>query len=222
MAEIQIRALDTRVCDDMGAVCRKLTNQEREDVLVTGKMTVADAVNAILSKLGCNQLSRLTLIMHGYGVMMYGNSSPYYNVSVPFPDQLHASRAETPFCRIYGGYGLQFGSDELSLETAGVFGRLKGKFTSEGLLVIFGCAAADTGPNFGTIDGTRLSGDGPALLRRLASLTGASVRAADTLQRVVYNWYMGSADRGPWSGKTWLFTPDGQQIDESRIPMSVY
>src|ERR1700757_1473921 len=158
MGAIQIRAMDTRVC-------KKLNNQEPGDVLVTGNMTVADAVTAILSKLGCNQLSRLTLIMHGFGVLMHGNSAPEYNVSVPFPDQLNASRAEAPICRIYGGYGLEFGSDELSLQTVCAFGRLRNKFTSGGLLVIFGCAAADTGPDLGTINGSRLTGDGPVLMR---------------------------------------------------------
>jgi hypothetical protein len=215
MAAIQIRALDTRVAS-------KLTNREPADVIVTERITVADAVTAILRNLGVNQLSRLTLIMHGFGVLMEGNRAPDFRLSVPLPNQLNVSRPVANFCKIYGGYGLEFGRDQLSLGTVAPFARLKGKFTSGGLLVIFGCAAADSGPDLGTIKGERLSGNGPQLLRQLALLTGAPVRAADSLQQVTTNWMMGSADRGPWTGRTFLFMPDGRQIDESQIPMSVY
>ena len=215
MAAIQIRALDTRLAS-------KLANREPADVIVTARMTVADAVAAILRNLGANQLARLTLIMHGFGVLMQGNRAPGFNMSVPLPNQLNVSRPAPNFCKIYGGYGLEFGRDNLSLDTVAPFARLKGKFTDGGLLVIFGCAAADTGPDLGTINGERLSGDGPRLLRQLAFLSGAPVRAADSLQQVTINWMMDSADRGPWRGRTFLFMPDGRQIDESKIPMSIY
>ena len=215
MAAIQIRALDTRVAS-------KLANREPTDVIVTDRMTVADAVAAILGNLGANQLSRLTLIMHGFGVLMEGNQAQGFNVSVPLPNQLNVSRASPNFSKIYGGYGLEFGRDNLSLDTVAPFARLKGKFTNGGLLVVFGCAAAGMGPDLGTIKGERLSGDGPRLLRQLVLLARAPVRAADSLQQVTINWMLDSADRGPWTGRTFLFMPDGRQIDESKIPMSVY
>jgi hypothetical protein len=31
-----------------------------------------------------------------------------------------------------------------------------------------------------------------------------------------------AADRRAWSGRTFLFMPDGRQVDESKLPMSVY
>src|SRR5262249_58492701 len=120
--------------------------------------------------------------------------------------------------RIYGGYGLEFGNDRLTLATVAAFGRLRGAFTEGGILVVFGCAAAERGPYLGE----RLSGDGPGLLAALAKLAGAPVRAADTLQDVVYNFYLKSADRGAWRGRTFLFHPHGPRIDRSTLKMSVY
>jgi len=216
MTAIHIRALDADVAP-------KLANREPWDVIVTEKMTAADAVSAILANLGPNKLSRLTLIVHGVGVLMEGNRAAGHDMSVPLPNQLNVSRAPRNFSKIYGGYGLLVGKDILSLETCAPFQRLNGKFTDGALLVIFGCAAADTGPNLGTtFKGARLSGDGPGLMQTLARLSGAPVRAADSLQQVPVNWMLGTADRGPWTGRTFLFMPDGRQIDESTLPMSVY
>lgn len=225
MAAIQIRALDERLTDDP-KLSAKLANKEPTDVIVDRNMTVAQAVSRIIANLGSNQLIRLTLICHGFAELMYGNERrrtdpPYGRISGPhtLPGQRQGPFTPAPatFCRVYGGYGLEWGKDNLDFGTVGAFGALKGKFAPNGLLVIFGCAAADRGPDLG-----QLSGDGPSLMRRLAALTGATVRVSDSLQEVPINWMTLQADRGAWSGRTFLFTPDGQQIDESKLNMSVY
>lgn len=211
MAAIQMRAMDFRVAS-------KLTDQQPQDVIVTESMSVADAVSAILSKCASQPLSRLTLISHGYGVLMEANVSPEYKASVPTPGPANVSRAAPNVSRIYGGYGLEFGRDDLDMTTVATFGRLRGHFTDGAIIVVFGCAAADTGPSLGR----HLSGNGPSLMRAIAGYAGVPVRASDVLQEVPANWYLGTADRGAWAGRTFLFYPDGRQVDESTLPMSVY
>jgi hypothetical protein len=219
MAAIQIRAMDVRVAP-------KLANKEPADLVVEQNMTVAQAVGKIIANLGGNQLIRLTLICHGFNTLMYGNEHrsadpPYGRLGGPYPlpgqRQGPFSAMPPAFCRVYGGYGLEWGKDNLDFGTVSAFAALKSKFAANGMLVIFGCAAADRGPDLG-----KLSGDGPGLMRRLAALTGATVRVSDSLQEVPVNWMTGQADRGAWSGRTFLFKPDGQQIDESKLNMSVY
>src|SRR5262249_10347910 len=97
------------------------------------------------------------------------------------------------------------------LENASTFRQLRGRFSEDGVMEIFGCAAADTGP---VLDST-LTGDGPTLMRTLAAATGAAVRAAIRLQQVTQNWYLKTADRGPFVGPTYLFKPNGQKIVET-------
>lgn len=211
MAAIQVRAMDFRVAP-------KLAGRQPQDVIVGETMSVADAVGEILTKSAGQPLSRLTLITHGYGVLMEANESPTRKASIATPGPANVSRAAPNVSRIYGGYGLEFGSDDLNLASAGAFGRLRGRFTDGGILVVFGCAAGDTGPYFGS----HMTGDGPALMKAIARNAGVPVRASDTLQDVPVNWYLGTADRGAWVGRTFLFMPDGSQVDESTLPMSVY
>jgi len=134
------------------------------------------------------------------------------------PGPANASRPAANVSRIYGGYGLEFGRDNVDLATVASFGRLRGRFTDGGMIVVFGCAAAERGPYLGE----QLSGDGPALMRALARFAGAPVRASDSLQDVPMNWYLGTADRGAWRGRTFVFLPDGRQVDESLLAISVY
>lgn len=211
MAAIQVRAMDSRVAP-------RLADQQPQDVIVSEKMSVNDAVSAVLSKAAGQTLSRLTLISHGYASMMEGNLSQEHKISIPTPGPANVSRAAPNVTRIYGGYGLEFGRDNLDFATASAFGRLRGRFTDGAIIVVFGCAAGDTGPYFGE----HLSGDGPGLMKAIARYAGVPVRASDSLQDVPVNWYLGTADRGPWVGRTFLFMPDGRQVDESSLPMSVY
>ena len=216
MAVVQVRAMDVRL-DDHHAI-RKLTDQEPQDVIVTEGMTVADAIRAILSKIGTSTMSRLTILSHGFNTLVEGNEVPDLDVSVQFPGPKNVSRAGAPISRVYGGYGLEFGSDQLNMTTVAPFAWLNGRFTEGGIIVLFGCAAADTGPYVSDT----LSGDGPGLMKAIARLAGVPVRASDKFQDVPINWYLGTADRGPWAGRTFLFYPDGRQVDESSLPMSVY
>jgi len=208
---IQLRAMDAEVG-------KKIHDRQPQDVFVTKSMSVSDAVGEILARTAGQQISRLTIIAHGIGVMMEANIPDGFNVSVPTPGPSNVSRAAPNVSRIYGGYGIAFGRDELTLATVAAFGRLNGRFTNGGIIVLFGCAAADTGPYLGE----RMSGDGPALMKAIARYAGAPVRASDSLQDVSINWYLGTADRGAWVGRTFLFMPDGRQVDESALPMSVY
>lgn len=211
MAAIQTRAMDYRVAD-------KLADPQAQDVFVTKSMSVSDAVSAILAKSGGKPLSRLTLISHGYGVLMEENASEEYKVSIATPGPSNVSRAAPPVSRIFGGYGLEFGRDNLDMGTVSALGALRGHFTDGGIIVVFGCAAADTGPNISD----HMSGGGPALMKSISKFAGVPVRASDSLQEVPVNWYLGTADRGTFVGRTFLFKPDGSQVDESTLPMSVY
>lgn len=211
MDAIQMRAMDYRVAP-------KLADREPYDVLVGKTMSVAGAVGTIVSNLGSRKLSRLTIIAHGYGSLVEGNLAPAEGVSVQLPGPPNFTQPPANFSKIYGGYGLEFGNDNLTLATVAPFGSLRGAFTQGGIIVVFGCAAADTGPYLSE----RLTGDGPALMKALARFAGAPVRAADSLQNVPTNFLLGTADRGPWTGRTFLFMPDGRQINESTQAISVY
>ena len=208
---IQVRAMDFRLAS-------RLADQQPQDVIVAKGMTVADAVSAILARSVHHVLSRLTLISHGFAELIEGDTAPDHNMSVRLPGPTNASRSPASFSKIYGGYGLEFGSDDLSMGNVATFGRLRGRFTDGAILVVFGCAAADKGPAISA----HLTGDGPGLMKELARQTGVPVRASDKLQEVPMNWYLGAADRGAWAGRTYLFMPDGRQVDESALNMSVY
>jgi hypothetical protein len=208
---IQVRAMDFRLAS-------KLADQQPQDVIVTESMTAADAVSAIIARSVHHVLSRVTLISHGYAELIEGDTAPDHKMSVRLPGPANVSRSPASFSRIYGGYGLEFGSDDLNMGNVATFGRLRGRFTDGAIMVVFGCAAADKGP---AID-AHLTGDGPGLMKALARHTGVPVRASDKLQEVPVNWYLGAGDRGAWAGRTFLFMPDGRQVDESALQMSVY
>jgi len=208
---IQVRAMDYRLAS-------RLADQQPQDVIVEKSMTAADAVSAVLARSVHYVISRLTLISHGYAELIEGDTAPDHNMSVRLPGPANVSRSPAIFSRIYGGYGLEFGRGDLNMGSVATFGRLRGRFTDGAILVVFGCAAADKGP---AID-AHLTGDGPGLMKELARQTGVPVRASDKLQEVPMNWYLGAADRGAWAGRTYLFMPDGRQVDESALNMSVY
>lgn len=100
----------------------------------------------------------------------------------------------------FGGYGLQLGSDDLTLNNYQDWYGIAG---TTNRIVVYSCAAADTQPeNEGQI------GDGMRLMGYLACVTGARVFAADRIQ-----WYTGassgSIDFGAWEGQLYRFDPDG-------------
>jgi hypothetical protein len=179
------------------------------DLVVPKTFSIEDVVAAIYDRAKGKQISRLTVICHGVGVMVYGDmeTDSKKTVVLPGSSKSHPSAA---VCKIYGGYGLNLGKGTLSITNAPTFGQLKGWFSDGAVFEICGCAAADTGPAVGT-----LTGDGPALMRALAAATGAAVRAPIRLQTVNQNWYLGTADRTAFAGPTFLFMPDGRQITET-------
>ena len=212
MPSIQLRAMDYRLAS-------KIYDREPQDIVVTKAMSVDGAVGAIRAKVGSNKIARLTLLCHGYNEILEGNTLPGYSASIAHPGTPSQSSVEpATFSRVYGGYGLEWGSDDVSLETVPAFGRLNGTFADGGIIVVFGCAAAGTGPAITQ----RLGGDGPALMRAIARFAGAPVRASDALQDVFIDTFNNAADRRAWAGRTFLFMPDGGQVDESKLPMSVY
>jgi len=212
MAAVPLRAMDYRLAS-------KIYDREPQDIIVSETMSVAGAVSAIVAKVGSRNIARLTILCHGYNELVEGNVLPSYSASIGHPGApSESSVPPATFSRVYGGYGLQWGNDDVSLTTVSAFGRLNGMFTDGGIIVVFGCAAAGTGP----VISQRLGGDGPALMKALARFAGAPVRASDALQDVFIDTFNDAADRRAWSGRTFLFMPDGRQVDESKLPMSVY
>lgn len=201
-------AIDMRVVD--GSLDLKVSNSGPADFVVPSNSTMKEIVAKIASAAGRNPIARLTLMCHGFGMMAYGdiNSDTGEGLSLP-------RGGSKLVCRIYGGYGLELGKESLNLVTVYDWSSLKGKFTPNGLIVVYGCAAADIGPTYTDPNGKMLTGDGPALMKGLSAATGVSVVAAVHLQNLVQNWYLGTVDRGPFIGPTYLFRPDGTQIQNA-------
>jgi hypothetical protein len=197
-------ASDVRVLDS--SLGRKVSNMGPTDLVVLDSFTIRDIAAKILALARPNRIGRLTVICHGFAMMAYGDVYPKTGQRLSLPNP-----ANKLVCRVYGGYGLELGKQGLDLGTVGDFSLLKGNFDPNGLIIICGCAAADTGPTHTVASGATLTGDGPALMKKLAVVTGAPVVAAVQLQTVVQNWYLGTADRGPFIGPTYLFKPDGSQ-----------
>lgn len=193
--------IEMRVVD--GSLGRKIPDKGPADFLVPDSFSIKDIAAKIRTLAGANPIGRLTLVCHGFGMMAHGDMHGSQRLSLP-------PGASKLVCRIYGGYGLELGKEGLDLRNVSDFAALKGSFSASGMIVVYGCAAADSGPTYS--DGGRtFTGDGPALRKALSSATGASVVAAVQLQTVVQNWYLGTVDRGPFLGATYLFTPDGSQ-----------
>lgn len=188
-----------------GSLGSKVLDMRATDFVVPSTYSIKETATKIRALAGPNPISRLTLICHGVGMLAHGDTNPSTGERMRLPNSVYKLA-----CRIYGGYGLDLGKDSLDLTNVVDFSPLKGTFGQSGLIVIFGCAAADTGPTH-TVAGSTFTGDGPALMKKLAEVTGVPVVAAIQLQTVIQNWYLGTADRGPFVGSTYLFKPDGSQ-----------
>ena len=192
---INIRVLD----GDLG---QKLPEMKQYDFVIPKTFSIENTVMAIYDGLKGRKVSRMTLICHGAGEMTHGELAVRTGATVVLPGT--RSHYANEVCKIYGGYGLFLGKDQLTLENYHPFWQLNSCFTDKAVLEICGCAAADVGPTVGGI-----SGDGRRLMSKLASVTGISVRAPLLLQRVEQNWYLGIADRTAFVGPTYLFDPSG-------------
>jgi hypothetical protein len=199
------QAVDVRVLDsDVGS---KIYDKGPTDFVVPNAYTIKDIATKIRALAGPNPIGRLTFICHGLGMMAYGDIYPKTGERLQL-----SNNANKLVCRVYGGYGLGLGKEVLNLTTINDLSLLKGNFAPNGLIVIFGCAAADMGPTHTPPGGTALTGDGPTLMKRLTAVTGVSVVAAVHLQDVVTpNFMLGAVDRQPFIGPTYLFKPDGSQ-----------
>ena len=203
-ATIDVRVVDRGLFDPDPR--RKPAGVGTADLVVPDSDSIKDIAAKICALARPNPIGRLTLICHGFGMMAYGDvySKNGEGLNLPTPDGKLV-------CRIYGGYGLELGKESLNLGTVGDFSLLRGNFGPNGLIIIFGCAAADTGPTYTLPDGRTITGDGPALMKRLAAVTGVPVVAAVNLQAVIQSWYLNTVDRGPFIGPTYLFKSDGSQ-----------
>lgn len=184
----------------------KISDKGPTDFLVPESFTMKDIVAKIGSIAGRNPIGRLTLMCHGIGMMAEGEINADNGEVLRLPPG-----ASKLVSRIYGGYGLIIGREGLNSLTVRDWTALKGRFTPTGLVVVCGCAAADSGPTYTTASGDILTGDGPALMKALSAATGASVVAAVRLQQLVMDWYLSTVDRGAFVGPTYLFKPDGTQ-----------
>jgi hypothetical protein len=205
-----ILPINMRVLD--GELGDKISDAGSHDFVVPNTFMINDVVVRIRARAGCNPINSLTLICHGIGIMVYGDRDVTETGRTVVLPGIKRSDPSESICRVYGGYGLRLGKEDLGLKNVCSFAALRGHFSSNGVIIIFGCAAADTGPTLTYPDGSNLTGDGPKLMRILASHTGASVIAAARIQNAYQNWYLKTADRVAFNGDTYLFTPDGRQM----------
>lgn len=204
---VTIRVLDD-IREDATSPPLQLSHMTPSDFVIPKSYGVEQTVAAILDRAKGRRIDLLTIICHGVGTLVHGDVEAATGKPVQFPG---ASRStiQTAVCRVYGGYGLWLGKEMLTPANVSTFGQLRGWFTDKGLIQIHGCAAADTGPDTAT-----LSGDGPKLMRTLAAVTGASVRAPIQLQRV--NVDMLGIARAEYTGPTYLFTATGEKLETAR------
>lgn len=197
MAVIELRVLDTRI----GA---RFDKPRPSDIVVGSTTSLSDIIDKIVSGVGSNQLSKLSICCHGY--------------------ESGIENEETAMSRPGGGFGLELGADDLTWQTVSAFSALDGTFTSGGILEIYACAAAED-----TTDGTGFTGNGRLLMRELAGNANATVRASDAIQNYTagvtgigpFTWYSG-VDFGDWEGNVWLFLPDGSRKKDTNPGRGVH
>jgi len=190
VADIILRVLDTRI----GA---RFKNPKPTDIIVGSASRLSTVMDQIVRAVGSNKLRILSICCHGFEAIV--------------SDERAAMSYQG------GGFGLELGADNLTWETVSAFSALNGKFTSNGILEVYSCAAAQD-----SSDGYGFTGNGRLLMRELAGHSGATVRASDATQQYtagvvdiwVASWYEG-VDFGDWEGNVWLFHPDGSRTRDS-------
>jgi len=108
----------------------------------------------------------------------------------------------------HGGFGLQLGTENLTLTTVPCFKTLRGLVK---VIILFGCGTADVAP--GT---NHTSGDGAWLCTQLAVATQAKVIASSATQYYSYHnsswsFFNSPIDFGDWEGDVFEFSPDGNK-----------
>ena len=114
------------------------------------------------------------------------------------------------------GYGVKFCKQDICLDTVEQFGILKPLFAPGSMIELVCCALVTKSPDYvGSITGRHYRGDGIALCKQLANVTGARVRAArnpqDYRSDKNYDAKNGvqSIDFGEWEGPVFVFEPGG-------------
>jgi len=194
---VTVRVLDTRI----GA---RFNRPRPSDIIVGSATGLANVVKQIVDA-ASDKIERLSICCHGYETGIQSQTAQ--------------------MSRMGGGFGLQLGSDDLTYQTVAAFQPLNGKFTTNAMIDIYACAAADD-----SSDGQGFTGNGRMLMRELAGWTGATVRASDTPQMytagVVDDTFLGikygshyeGVDFGQWEGNVWIFPADGSGARKDTNP----
>lgn len=185
---LDVRLLDTRIA-------ARFREPKPTDIIVGSTRKMDWIIGEVGRVLGEHKLRVLSICCHGYETVV---ADPQAMIS-----------------RVGGGLGLEFGADGVNFSTVSAFSSLAGKFTPDGRIDIYSCAAADD-----SSDKTNggFTGNGRALMRELAGHAGVLVRASDATQTYtagVVSSFFGlvtsyqGADFGEWEGNVWMFQPDG-------------
>jgi hypothetical protein len=149
----------------------------------------------------------LSILAHGFGEYTYKDSMKKFEAAIE------------------PGFGVEFGRDNIVMETVERFKALKGLFSSAGVgIKLMGCGvAAQYRFRVTPVGREYKQGFGKDLCKKLAEVTGASVMGSDALQTVeidenpkTYRWgsdiqTINSCDRfGKWEGQVWVFSPNGK------------
>jgi len=215
---INIDVLDTRLTDEGVEWYCEWTRggDQNRRILVDGNHPLDLFLQTVQTRVGNNKLGVLSILAHGFG---------HYEYKDP---QKKIKKA------IHPGFGVEFGSENIVMETVDRFKALNGLFSNSGVgIKVMGCGVAAQYRFRVAPNGAYDQGFGKDLCKKLAAVTGASVMAADALQDVVidtnpqtYRWgndvqtIKSCARFGNWKGQVWTFSPEGnvQKLDPPRTP----
>ncbi|WP_425228227.1 hypothetical protein [Sphingomonas sp.] len=105
--------------------------------------------------------------------------------------------------RTSGGWGLQLGKRGLDLRNVALVRAWRNPKPLIGKIIIYACAAADTGKgNAGTV------GDGRRFMGEMALYSGATVIASSATQMFSRSMFLNRINFGEWEGPVFSFSPD--------------
>lgn len=191
---INLSVIDKRVFDN-----RCNWDGSPYQIVVDGQSCLSDVLAKIKSKAGQDKIGMLSILAHGYG-------------------RKGADGKE------YGGFGVEFCKEDITLKTAKDFSVLRELFADTALgIELIGCGAAAQ-YRFKTAEGRWVVGFGWRLCKLIAASAKTGVKASTELQKVSIGDYyytrrvhgvptkvtVKCADAGAWEGQVWIFTPDGK------------
>lgn len=198
MAGVHIKVLAQK----LGPTMRK---SPAINVFVPTDTPVSGIVALIVTAAKGRKIDRLSLLAHGYAEHWDGGSNRFADFT---PDMAYS--------KLGGGYGLQLGVDIDRRNVAG-FGALRPHLAKDAVIDVYACFVADVSPD---LPMNRMQGDGEAMLRALAAVTGATVRASKS----AHNFQTGGTwvDVGRFEGEVLQFRPDGSIVPERFSRMEDY